>query len=118
MIPHHTGTVSWKHHRTDFSGSTARMLLARSAGVFPAVRFRAPVNVPVALMFRAKFMGTRGSQSPLVTPVRSSVVAYRYTDISGDHACDTETERGNRDYALVGVVTVPESGAVVVRPRE
>src|ERR1039457_3160798 len=76
MIPHQTGTVSWKHHRTDFSGSTARMLLARSPGVFPAVRFRAPVNVPVALIFLAKFMGTRGSQSPLMTPLRRSDVAY------------------------------------------
>src|ERR1019366_120104 len=119
MIPHHTGTESWKHHRTDLSGSTARMLLARSAGVFPAMRFRAPVNVPVALIFLAKFMGTRGSQSPLVTPVVSSVVVYRYTDISGYHACHAETERGNSVDTLVVVETVPGSGdTVVVQCRE
>src|ERR1035438_9234443 len=94
------------------------MLLARSAGGFPAVRFRAPVNVPVALMFRAKLMGASGSQSPLVTPDVSSVVAYRLTDISGHHASDAETERGNSDYAVIVVVTVPESAAVVVQRRE
>src|ERR1035441_1925108 len=101
-------------HRTVLRGSMAFTHAARSLPV-PAVRLSAPVNVAVLLMFRAKFCGVMGSQSPLTAPEIRSVEIYLYSDMSGQLLRDPQVRRAGQPHRrseLDGVRPVGEGGAL------